>query len=267
MIEIVFGLQQNSTALLSDSVHNIGDISGLVLAFIAFRLQKFHATKKFTYGLKKGSIIASFINSVLLAFAIGAIAWEGIRKIGEPNQINGSVVIWVASVGVVINFISAILFRKKQKEDMNIRAAYWHLMSDALVSLGVVLSGILMFYFNWFILDGITTVMIAIVVLFSTWRLFKDSLVAILDGVPANLSKDEIVDHLKEISGVVGIHHLHIWAMSTSENALTAHVVLNDFDKLPTIKSQLKEELKSHQIAHGTLEFELISENCKETDL
>lgn len=267
IIEVVYGWQQNSTALLSDAVHNIGDISGLILALIGFRLQKVKATKQFTYGLKKGSIVASFINSVLLAFAIGAIAWEGVQKIIEPSPISGSVIIWVASVGVVINFISAILFRKKQAEDINIKAAYWHLMADALVSLGVVLSGILIYYFSWYILDGITSIIIAVVVLFSTWRLFKDSIIAIMDGIPSSIDKTEILEHIKEINGVKDIHHLHIWGMSTSENALTAHIVLNDFENLPTIKQQLKEELKEHNIVHSTLEFEILSENCQENNL
>jgi cobalt-zinc-cadmium efflux system protein len=267
LIEVVYGWQQNSTALLSDAVHNIGDISGLILAFIAFRLQKLKPTRLFSYGFKKGSIVASFINSILLAFAIGAIAWEGFQKIMQPNPINGSVIIWVASVGVVINFISAILFRKKQNADINIKAAYWHLMADALVSLGVVLSGILMYYFNWYVLDGITSVIIAIVVLFSTWELFKDSIIAIMDGIPSAINKDEILEHLKEINGVKDIHHLHIWGMSTNENALTAHIVLNDFEKLPRIKSQLKEELKEYNISHSTLEFELFNEHCQETNL
>jgi cobalt-zinc-cadmium efflux system protein len=267
LVELFYGWQQNSTALLSDAVHNIGDISGLLLAFIAFRLQKVKPTKTFSYGYRKGSIVASFINSVLLAFAIGAVAWEGFQKVLEPNPINGGVVIWVASIGVVINFISAILFRNKQKEDINIKAAYWHLMADAMVSLGVVLSGVLIYYFNWYILDGITSVIIAFVVLFSTWGLFKDSAIAILDGVPSSVDKDEILEHLLKVKGVRDIHHLHIWGMSTSENALTAHILVDNLENLPTIKSSLKEELQEHNIKHSTLEFELIEENCSETNL
>lgn len=267
LVELFYGWQQNSTALLSDAVHNIGDISGLILAFIAFRLQKVKPTKTFSYGYKKGSIVASFINSVLLAFAIGAIAWEGFQKILEPNPIHGGVVIWVASIGVVINFVSAILFRNKQKEDMNIKATYWHLMADAMVSFGVVLSGTLIYYFNWYILDGITSLIIAFVVLFSTWGLFKDSAIAILDGVPSSVDKDEILEHLLKVKGVRDIHHLHIWGMSTSENALTAHIVVNNLENLPIIKLSLKEELQKHNIKHSTLEFEVIEENCGETNL
>lgn len=263
VIEIIFGWQNNSTSLLSDAAHNVGDISGLLLAFLAFKLQKIKPSKIFSYGLKKGSIVTSFINSILLAFAIGAIAWEGVHKIMNPQSLNGLTIIFVALVGVIINFISALLFKRNQKEDLNIKAAYWHLMSDAMVSLGVVMSGILIHYFHWYILDGITAIIIAIVVLLSTWRLFKDSAIAILDGVPSSVNPDEIIEHLLEIQGVKEIHHMHIWGMSTNENALTAHIVVNNFDKLPLIKSLLKEELKAHDITHSTLEFELLTEKCE----
>jgi cobalt-zinc-cadmium efflux system protein len=262
IVEIIYGFQQNSTSLLSDAAHNVGDISGLLLAFLAFRLMKIKANDTFTYGYKKGSIVASFINSVLLAFAIGAIAWEGVDKIINPSPLNGTTIMWVALVGVLINFISAMLFKKNQKEDLNIKAAYWHLMTDALVSLGVVVSGILIHYFHWYALDGITAIIIAIVVLFSTWNLFKDSVIAILDGVPASVDIEEIKTHLLHVKGVLNIHHLHIWGMSTNENAMTAHIQIDDANQIPTIKKALKEELVEHNIKHSTLEFELSEENC-----
>lgn len=267
VVEIIFGLQNNSTSLLSDAAHNIGDISGLLLAFLAFKLQKIKPSKVFSYGLKKGSIVTSFINSILLAFAIGAIAWEGVHKIMNPQPLSGTTIILVALMGVIINFISALLFKKNQKEDLNIKAAYWHLMADAMVSLGVVLSGVLIHYYHWYILDGIAAIIIAIVVLFSTWRLFKDSAIAILDGVPASVNSDEIKEHLIGIKDVKDIHHMHIWGVSTNENALTAHIVVSDFENIPAIKSLLKEELKEHNITHSTLEFELPTENCEETKL
>jgi cobalt-zinc-cadmium efflux system protein len=267
VVEIIFGWQNNSTSLLSDAAHNVGDISGLLLAFLAFRLQKIKPSKIFSYGFKKGSIVTSFINSILLAFAIGAIAWEGVHKILNPTPLSGTVIMWVALLGVVINFISAILFKKNQKEDLNIKAAYWHLMADALVSLGVVVSGILIHYFHWYQLDGITAIVIAIVVLLSTWRLFKDSAIAILDGVPASVNTDEIKKHLLEVEGIKDVHHLHIWGISTNENAMTAHVVINDTNNIVEIKKKLKQELEEHNIKHSTLEFELVSENCLETNI
>ena len=267
IIEIIYGWQNNSTSLLSDAAHNVGDISGLLLAFLAFKLQVVKPSKLFSYGFKKGSIVTSFINSILLAFAIGAIAWEGVHKIMNPSPLSGTVIMWVALVGVVINFISAMLFKKNQKEDINIKAAYWHLMADALVSLGVVASGIVIHYFQWYALDGITAIIIAVVVLFSTWSLFKDSAIAILDGVPASVDAAEIAAHLLEVKGVLNIHHLHIWGISTNENALTAHIQIEDVNQLPRIKKALKEELEEHNIKHSTLEFELLEENCTETIL
>lgn len=267
VVEMVYGFQQNSTALLSDAVHNIGDISGLLLAFVAFKLLKVKPTSTFSYGLKKGSIVASFINSILLAFAIGAIAWEGFHKIINPSPLSGSIIIWVASIGVIINFLSAILFRKIQKEDLNVKAAYWHLMADALVSLGVVISGVFIHYYHWYALDGITSVIVAAVVLYSTWHLFKDSFIAILDGTPASIDKDEIIRHLLRVAGVKNIHHVHIWGISTSENSLTAHIVIDNPENIPLIKSAIKEELKEHHIAHSTLEFELTEENCTEINV
>lgn len=267
IVEVVYGFQQNSTSLLSDAAHNVGDISGLLLAFLAFRLMKVKASATFSYGYKKGSIVASFINSILLAFAIGAIAWEGIQKIMDPSPINGVVVMLVAGVGVVINFISAILFKNDKEHDLNVKAAYWHLMADALVSLGVVVSGILMYFFDWYILDGITAIIIAVVVLIGTWSLFKDSLIAVLDGVPQSVNPNEIEEHLLQIEGVTDIHHVHIWGMSTNENAITAHIVVDNLQNLPITKASLKEELQEHNIKHSTLEFEIAEENCAETTL
>ena len=267
VVEIFYGWRNNSTSLLSDAAHNVGDISGLLLAFLAFRLQKIKPSKLFSYGFKKGSIVTSFINSILLAFAIGAIAWEGVHKIINPSPLSGSVIMWVALMGVVINFISALLFRKNHKSDLNIKAAYWHLLVDALVSLGVVASGVIIHFTNWYALDGIAAIMIALVVLFSTWRLFKDSAIAIMDGVPASVNSDEIKKHLMEVKGVINIHHLHIWGVSTNENALTAHILIDDTKRLPEIKRALKSELEEHQIKHSTLEFELSEEKCDETAL
>lgn len=267
IVEIIYGFRNNFTSLLSDAAHNVGDVSGLLLAFLAFKLQTIKPSKIFSYGLKKGSIVTSFINSILLAFAIGAIAWEGVHKILNPSPLSGITIMWVALMGVVINFVSALLFKRNQKEDLNIKAAYWHLMADALVSFGVVISGIVIQYTNYYALDGIMAIVIAIVVLFSSWSLFKDSAIAILDGVPNTINTEEIAVHLLEVKGVISVHHIHIWGISTNENALTAHVVVDNLQKLPQIKASLKEELEEHNINHSTLEFEIVEENCTETTL
>ncbi len=264
LIELFYGWQQGSTALFSDAVHNIGDISGLLLAFIAFKLQSIQSGKVLTYGYKKVSILASFVNSILLAFAIGAIAWEGIQRTIHPQAINGVVVSWVAFAGVIINFISARLFHNEKDGDLNIKAAYWHLMADALVSLGVVVSGVIIYYTHWYRIDGIVTIIIALVVLYSTWNLFKESWIGVLDGVPASIDRDEIIVHLSDIDGVIDVHHVHIWGISTNENALTGHIKVKDIQALQQVKKAIKEELKEHGISHSTLEFELENENCNE---
>ncbi len=264
IIETIYGFTENSTSLLSDAVHNIGDISGLLLAFLAFKLVKVKSSSKFTYGFKKGSILASFVNSILLAFAIGAIAWEGIQKIAEPKQISGLVVIYVASVGVGINFVSAILFKKEKDHDLNVKAAYLHLLIDALVSLGVVLSGILIYYFDLYIMDGITAIVVAMVVLYSSVSLFKDSLIAILDGIPESVNLADIKNIILNVTGVKGVHHVHIWSLSTSEIALTSHILISDLTQIPRIKNSIKQQLKECYIQHCTLEFEIDSEVCAE---
>jgi cobalt-zinc-cadmium efflux system protein len=264
VVELWYGLRVHSTALLSDAVHNISDISGLLLAFAAFRLQQIKPSRIFTYGFKKGSILVSFINSLLLAFAIGAIAWEGVKHIIEPSPINGTTVIIVATMGIVINFASALMFRKREKEDLNIKAAYWHLMADALVSLGVVVAGLIMRYTGWYFLDGFAALVVAGVILYSTWNLFKDSLISVFDGVPSSIDIEEIKEHLLAVNGVLDVHHIHIWSMSTNENAITCHIVLDSFENLATAKQQLKEELCEHNITHITLEFEMETEFCED---
>lgn len=264
IIELWYGWRNDSTSLLSDAVHNIGDISGLVLALIAFRLQAIKPFKIFTYGFKKASIVASFVNSVLLAFAIGAIAWEGVLHIINPSPVNGNVVMIVAFIGIIINFGSALLFRKKGENDLNIKAAYWHLMADALVSLGVVFAGLIMKYTGWYFVDGLAALIVAVVILFSTWNLFKDSIIGVLDGIPSNIDKQEIINHILEVKGVVDIHHVHIWGMSTNENALTCHVKIDNLEKIPIIKEKIKEELVEHNIKHSTLEFETSEEECED---
>ncbi len=262
VVELWYGWRQDSTALLSDAVHNIGDISGLFLAYIAFRLLRVKANRTFTYGFKKASVLAAFLNSILLAFAIGAIAWEGVQHIIFPVSTDGYVIMIVAAVGVVVNFASAYFFHNKKDADLNIKAAYWHLMADALVSLGVVVAGLIIQYTGWYWVDGLVAVVVAVVILVSTWDLFRDSVVGILDGVPATVDTGEIKRHLLAIDGVEDVHHVHIWSISTNENGLTAHIRVSDFSQIPTVKEKIKQELEAHQIGHSTLEFETEKGDC-----
>jgi len=261
-IEIYFGWNYESTALLSDAVHNLSDVSGLVIAFIAFYLQKIKPSKTLSYGYKKSTILASFLNSLFLAIAIGGITWEGIERLINQQPINGNVVSWVAGIGIMINFGSAYLFRSKISHDLNIKAAYWHLMVDALVSMGVVISGILIQITHWYFLDGITSLIIALVIIYSTWDLFKDSFIALLDGVPQGIKLDEVKNNLLKIQGVVDIHHIHVWSLSTDENAITCHVKIAQNENTKNIKSKIKHELIHLNITHSTIEFETNDEDC-----
>ncbi|NCP84387.1 MAG: cation transporter [Bacteroidetes bacterium] len=267
LIELSYGFSIDSTSLISDAIHNIGDISGLILAYIAFRLSSVKSGKIFSYGFKKGSILASFINSVLLAFSIGIISWEGFDRILHPVPINGITVMIVAGIGIIINGFSAYLFMGNQENDLNVKAAYWHLLADAMVSMGVVVSGIIMYFTQWYFIDGIVTLIIALVILISTWNLFKDSLIGILDGTPNVINADEITEHFSKIDGVKEVHHIHIWSLSTQEIALTAHLVIDSLELIPTIKRELKSEAEEHGIKHCTLEFELFSEQCTDLQL
>ncbi len=264
IIELVYGFTTGSASLLSDAVHNLGDISGLLLAFGAWHLLKLRPNQTFSYGYKRGTIAVSFLNALVLAVAIGAIFVEGIQKLFQPDPVNGTVVMTVAAAGVIINLISALFFKKEHHHDINVRAAYWHLMTDALVSLGVVGSGLIIRYTGWYFVDGLSAIIIAAVVFAGTWTLFKESVIGILDGVPASVNIPELKAHLAAVPGVIDIHHMHVWGLSTREIALTAHVTVGEAEAITAIKSGLKQELKEHGIAHSTLEFELDSECCRE---
>lgn len=264
VVELWYGFFYSSASLISDAVHNIGDVSSLILAFIAFRLQKLKPGKRFTYGLKKGSILASFINSVILAIAVGAILVEGIKKIYTPQAVPGVAIMIVAGIGIVVNFVSALFFRSGQKGDMNIKAAYLHLLFDALVSLGVVFSGAIIYFTDWFLIDGIMAIVIALVIIYASWSLFKESVVAIMDGVPVNIDIDSIKRHILAHAQVKDVHHIHVWSISTNENALTCHLRIHEKTNPQEIKVMVKNELKKLGIVHATLEIEGALENCSD---
>lgn len=265
VVEFLAGFYYNSLSLISDAGHNLSDVSALVLALLAFRLAKVKANDKFTYGYRKSTILVSLINAVVLFIAIGGILWESIGRFNNSVQIQGVPISIVAGIGIVINAVSALLFFKEKSKDLNIKGAYLHLMADAAVSLGVVVSGILIYFFHVYWLDMAMSILIVLVIFYSTWNLFKDSLFLTLDGVPKGIDLKKVNSEIMEIEGVVDVHHIHVWAMSTSENALTAHVVVpSDFrlEQLESLKKQIKQELEHVNIQHATLEIETKSENC-----
>ena len=262
LIEAGVGLWQNSLSLLSDAGHNLSDVFSLLLVLIAFRLAKVQRNERFTYGYRKSTILISLLNAVILLVAVGAIVIESIHKFSEPVEVNGIAVSWTAGVGILINGATALLLMRSQKSDLNVRGAFLHMAADTLVSVGVVISGIIIHYTGWTVIDPIVSLGIAAVILISTWELLSDSLRLAVDGIPDGVDLQEIEQLLVEDGHVKEVHHIHVWAISTTETALTAHVVLDDLACWPQVAERLKHTLAEHGITHPTLEPETSDCHC-----
>lgn len=266
--EAIFGFANNSMALLSDAGHNLGDVAALLLSLIAFRLAKVKPSSTFTYGYKKTTILASLTNAVILLIAIGMLGYESIHRLSHPAPVPGGVIAWVAALGIAVNGISAYLFHRKGNE-LNTRGAYLHMMADAVVSIAVVVAGIIIKYTHLYWIDPAISIIVLLVILYSTWSLLTDSLRLSMDAVPPDMDVDEITALISKMKNVQDIHHVHIWAMSTTENALTAHVVLNDtlnFDQKMKLVHDIKHELEHHNINHATIELESAEAPCHNED-
>ncbi|HEX6224871.1 MAG TPA: cation diffusion facilitator family transporter [Chryseolinea sp.] len=265
VVEFGAGFFSDSLALISDAGHNLSDVASLALALLAFRLMKSRSTEKFTYGYRKASILISLLNAVILLVAVGSIGYESILRFMNPRPVATDIIISVAAGGILINFVSALLFFRDREKDLNLKGAYLHLMVDALVSVGVVISGIVMMYTQWFWIDPCISLIIMIVILASTWNLLRDSLSLSMDAVPTNVKIESIREAALNLSGVKDIHHIHVWAISTAENALTAHLVIADtmsHEETSRLKNQFKHTLEHLGIQHVTLETEV--EECRE---
>lgn len=262
VVEAAVGLWQGSLGLLSDAGHNLSDVFGLVLSMVALRLSKLPDTKRFTYGYRKSTILISLLNAVILIVAVGAIVIESIHKFANPVDINGIAVSWTAGVGIVINGFTAWLLMKNQKHDLNVHGAFLHMAADTLVSVGVLVSGMVIYYTGWSLVDPVVGLVVAAVILFSTWHLLSESLKLSLDASPEMVNYDVVIARLLAVDGVKGVHHIHIWAISTTETAITLHVEIEDLAELEKIKSELKAELASLDISHSTIEFELSGGYC-----
>ena len=264
IIEAAIGLWQNSLSLLSDAGHNLSDVFSLLLVLIAIRLTHVQQNEHYSYGYKKSSVLISLLNAVLLLVAVGAIVVEAVRKFYHPTPIDGAALSWTAGVGILVNGATAILLMKGQKEDLNIKGAFLHMAADTLVSVGVVISGLIILWTGWTLIDPIMSLVIAAVILFGTWDLLHESLRLSIDAVPEGVDMEEIKAHIMEVPHVKDVHHIHIWALSTTENALTAHIVTDSLKAMHETKCGIKEELKEHGITHATLEFETEQEDCSE---
>ena len=261
-VEAVAGFVTGSVGLLSDAGHNLSDVVALLLAWLAFRLSRVPANTRFTYGYGKSTVLVALLNAALLLVAIGMIALESAHKLMQPQPIDGGVVIWVASVGIAVNMATALLFLRDRRSDLNVNGAFLHMAMDALVSLGVVLSGVLMRFTGWYIIDPIVGLLVAVVIFVSTWRLLRQSVRLSLDGVPADIDAAQVHQLIAGIDGVADVHHLHLWALSTTSNALTAHIALRDIAQAERVKADIRHLLAEHGIAHATIETELEGHAC-----
>jgi len=255
-VEASVGLWQDSLSLLSDAGHNLSDVFSLVLVVVGLHLVKVHSNEHYTYGYKKSTILISLANALLLLVAVGVIVAESVHKLREPVPIDGAVISWTAGVGIFINGLTTLLLMRGQKGDLNIRGAFLHMAADTLVSIGVVISGIVIKHTGWFIIDPIISIVIAVVILISTWELLRDSMRLALDGVPEGIEVEEVAQMMRNTEHVTDVHHLHIWAMSTTENAMTAHVVVDDEHEAAHVRKAIKEALQSKGITHATIEIE-----------
>ena len=261
IVEAFFGLRSGSLALLADAGHNLSDVAGLLLAWGATVLARRVPTPRRTYGLRRSSILAALMNALLLLVAVGGIAWEAVGRLGAPTEVAGRIVIGVALVGIAINTATALLFMRGRKDDLNLRGAFLHMAADALVSLGVVLAGIGMLATGWTWLDPLVSLVIVAVILFGTWGLLKDSLDLALDAVPTGIDEAGVRRYLEELPAVTAVHDLHIWGMSTTEAALTAHLVRTDPACDDALLHQAAQELHDRfGIEHVTLQLETGSE-------
>ena len=257
IVEGGFGFMSNSVALIADAGHNLSDVLGLVCAWGALLLGRRPPGAKFTYGLGRSSVLAALANAVLLLLACGAIAWEAASRLGSPPAVAGRTVMIVAAVGIALNGISAWMLHAGSHGDLNRRSAYIHMLSDAVVSAGVVLSGLLIIWTGWSLIDPLVSLVIVAVILVSTWRLLRDSLTLSLDGVPASVNSSAVLSYLADQRGVTDVHDLHIWALSTTSVALTAHLVVPDRGAEDALLTSLTPALKRRfQIQHATLQIE-----------
>lgn len=257
LLETTYGLIADSVALVADAGHNLADVLGLVLAWWATSLAQKAPSARRTYGLKRSSILASLVNAVVLLIGVGGIAVEAVRRLGEPSPVDGGIVMWVAAVGIAVNGFTAYLFMRGSKGDLNIRGAFLHLASDAVVSLGVVIAGLVIGYTGWLWLDPVVSLVIAAIIIIGTWSLLRESLDLALDAVPTRIDPAKVEAYLRALPGVVDVHDLHIWAMSTTETALTAHLVRPGAGLDDAMLDCTAQELsQKFAIAHATFQVE-----------
>lgn len=262
IVEAGIGFTYHSLGLLSDAGHNLSDVFSLLLSLFAIRMATRKANSHFTYGYKKSTVLVSLVNAVILLIAVGGILIESIYKLKSTIPISGEAISWTAGVGILINGTTALLLMKGQKNDLNIKGAFLHMAMDTLVSVGVVVSGILISFTQCYLIDAFIGMAIALIILVSTWKLLKESLYLCLDAVPEQVQLDKLETAIGQTPGVASWHHLHVWAVSTTENAATLHVVIRNLAEMEDTKRQLKQLLSTYGITHSTIEFETSETHC-----
>lgn len=265
-VEAVVGLLYNSLGLLSDAGHNLSDVFSLLLALVAFRLAKWPVSQHFTYGYKKSTILISLVNAVILLVAVGAIVIESVYRLRHPQPVSGLAIGWTAGVGIVVNGLTTWLLMRDRKRDLNVHGAYLHMLMDTLVSVGVVISGVIIGYTGWVWVDSAVSLAIALVILVSTFNLLRESLYLSIDAVPSSVDLERLRTRLDAVPALRGWHHLHVWAISTTENAATLHVVVDSLEEMAGVKRELKALFHAEGIGHCTIEFETPGAPCDEAD-
>jgi cobalt-zinc-cadmium efflux system protein len=265
LVEVIVGFSVHSLSLLSDAGHNFADVGSLAISLLAFRLLKVKSNKQYTYGYRKTSVLTALFNAMILLVSIGAILYEAVHRYFNPEPVPGITIAIVSGIAIVVNASTALLFLRHKDKDLNIKSAYLHLMADAIVSVGCVLGGVIIYYTQWYWVDSVMSIIVAIVILIGTWQLLRNSLRLSLDGVPYDIDFDDIKATVLQVNGVKGFHHIHIWAISTAENALTGHLVLaadTSNEQEQKIKHELKHALEHKNISHVTLETEREDQHC-----
>lgn len=257
IVQVAFGFAAHSLALLADAGHNLGDVLGLVLAWAASYLATRAPTQTRTYGWRRASVLAALANAIFLLVAVGGITWEAIRRFGDQQPVAGRTVMLVATVGIAINTATALLFMSGRKGDLNIRGAFLHMAADAAVSAGVVLAGVAIVFTGWLWLDPAVSLAINAVIVVGTWNLLRQSFNLSMDAVPAEIDPAEVRSYLEKLPAVTAVHDLHIWGMSTTETALTAHIIKPDATIDDCLLGEIRRELNERfKICHTTIQFE-----------
>jgi len=262
--QVVFGVLANSVALIADAGHNLGDVLGLLLAWGAHGMARWQPTQRYTYGFRSASILVALFNGIILMVATGAIAWEALRRLAGTAEVGGVTVMIVAAIGIVVNGVSAWLLMAGRRGDLNVRGAFLHLLGDAAISFGVVVAGAVIYLTGWNRLDPLASLVISVLIVWGTWGLLRESIMMSLDAVPQGIDRSRVEDYLRRLPGVTEVHDLHIWAMSTTETALTVHLVIPGGHPGDGFMAEVCKELRArYHVHHATIQIETGAHPCE----